>query len=392
MRRLPPIAAVLLLLFAACRGEGAGAAADLGGRRTLWYGPAGHRRAGGGQKQLRPRPGAAALRFPRRPRTAPGFRNRVVVFHRPPAKPGRPPLRLPADLLPPRPGRRGNAARIGLGHPAALFRPLHDHRRRRDNDSIPSKGFPRGALGLAEATAAPFRVAIEDWQAASTRRGRFSRSSCKRRTTSVALELDARMTPRAGSPRATAGSPARVKGRATRSYYYSYPRLARPRQNRARRAKIRGPRRGLARPRMEHQRALRARPGRLGLVFAPARRRPQSDALPAAPEGRQPRPLLRRHPDRKRRQQPPDSPPRTSSSSPAPPGKARAAYARYPVAWRLSLPRPRARMRDQGPARRPGARRLLPLLGRRGRRRLPAKTAQPLPGRGYVEMVGYAEP
>lgn len=84
--------------------------------------------------------------------------------------------------------------------------------------------FSRGALGLAEAKAEPFRVAIEAWQAAATGKDLFP-LELHAQGGEVALELtleDAQGWVAQGDE----GLSRKGQGEGDASYYYSFPRLA----------------------------------------------------------------------------------------------------------------------------------------------------------------------
>jgi predicted secreted hydrolase len=83
--------------------------------------------------------------------------------------------------------------------------------------------FARGALGLAEANAAPFRVATEGWQAASSGESLFPlRLAAKEGEVSLELELEDAQGWVAHGER---GLSRKGEGEGKASYYYSYPRL-----------------------------------------------------------------------------------------------------------------------------------------------------------------------
>lgn len=83
--------------------------------------------------------------------------------------------------------------------------------------------FARGALGLAEAKPSPFRVAIEDWQAASSAQAMFPMAlQAKEGEVTLALELEDAQGWLAQGDR---GLSRKGEGEGNASYYYSFPRL-----------------------------------------------------------------------------------------------------------------------------------------------------------------------
>lgn len=84
--------------------------------------------------------------------------------------------------------------------------------------------FARGALGLAEARAAPFRVAIEDWQAASGSESLFP-LALKAQDGEARLELEL-ADAQGWVAHGDGGLSRKGEGEGNASYYYSYPRLS----------------------------------------------------------------------------------------------------------------------------------------------------------------------
>lgn len=84
--------------------------------------------------------------------------------------------------------------------------------------------FARGALGLAEAEAEPFRVAVEDWRVAATGPGLFP-LALRARDGEVTLELE--LNDRQGwVAQGDQGLSRKSAGEGNASYYYSFPRLS----------------------------------------------------------------------------------------------------------------------------------------------------------------------
>ena len=153
----------------------------------------------------------------------------------------------------------------------------------------------RGALGIAGAEASPFRVWVDDWQAASRApTDAFPlRLSASDEDVAIELELSA-MKPLVLQGEEGWDRKGPEPGNA--SYYYAYTRLAARGQRANARCRIRGDRHGLDGSRMEHECA-RPRPRRLGLDLAAAVGRPRAHAVSAAQEGRQLRRLQQRRID-----------------------------------------------------------------------------------------------
>lgn len=83
--------------------------------------------------------------------------------------------------------------------------------------------FARGALGLAEAGATPFRVAIEDWQAESVSESLFP-LALEAQDGEARLELEL-SDAQGWVAHGDAGLSRKGEGEGNASYYYSYPRL-----------------------------------------------------------------------------------------------------------------------------------------------------------------------
>ena len=236
--------------------------------------------------------------------------------------------------------------------------------------------WARGALDLAGAAGDPLRVWLGDWAAEAPR----PRTEWPLRLRAGEGDLRIDLTLAAGSRRcstASAGSRGRAPSRGTR------PTTTRSRgcRSRARCAPDgralpgRGPR--VDGPRVEHERAW-PRPGGLGLVRAPARRRPRAHALPPPPARRRESPRRARAPSSRR----------TAAARAldrdavevlvldhwtSPRGGTR-----YPARWRLRIPSASLDVVVTPLLRGPGARPGGPLLGGRGarggdRRRAPAR-------------------
>ncbi len=98
---------------------------------------------------LRPRPRPASIPFPGRPRPAFRVPDGVVVLHRQPGDRAGPALRLPADVLPARPGPTTRVAGRGSGGDRNLLRPFRRHRCAGEVASLhralqPRRGGPGG--------------------------------------------------------------------------------------------------------------------------------------------------------------------------------------------------------------------------------------------------------
>ena len=91
---------------------------------------------------------------------------------------------------------------------------------------LSAERFARGAIGLAGATAPPFRVWLQDWSVAGDADSRNAelalRANDERFAISLALESIAPVAAH-GDMRLRRQ---RVRSQATRRYYYSFPRLS----------------------------------------------------------------------------------------------------------------------------------------------------------------------
>ena len=333
-----------------------------------------------------------AFRLPARPRPALRVPDRVVVLHRQPRGGRRRALRLPAHVLPPRPLARPAARRAGLAHEPGLLRPLRGHRRRRRPPRAAERFCAAAPRGLAGAEGEPFaRLARGLERPTAHERGRQPSVRVARRgdgglvldlelaaTKPLVAHGDRGLSPKSDEP-----------GNA--SYYVGYTRHAARgtrRRGGAGAAEVAGE------AWFDHEwstSALGPRRRRLGLVLAPARRRPRADALPDPARGRKPSSPSRaarscaadgrtRRLARERRDG------RRSSSA----GRARRPARRYPARWRLARPPRGARSRGRAAgsptrrcARRSSTGRAPCGCRRHGRGR-------PVAGQGYVELTGYA--
>ncbi len=291
----------------------------------------------------------------------------MVVLHGQPRDARGAALRLPAHLLPLGPGA-ADAERpgLGLGDAAGLARPLHGERRRRRALPLLRALEPRRARARGRSRR---RRSASGW-----RTGRRRRSSAVRSSRAAAGRAGGRgARPAAvqqGKPPVLQGDRGLSRKSAepgNASYYYSLTRMpatgTRPRGD----GDVRRGGRRLDGPRVEHQLARRG-PGGLGLVRPPARGRHASSCSTssAATDGT-------RRPASSGTLVAPDGASRTLDASATSPSdvldrwQSPRSGARYPARWRLRDP-----LRGPGPDRhpaagRPGARRLLPLLGGRGR-------------------------
>ncbi len=235
------------------------------------------------------------LAVPARPRRPPRLQDRVVVLHRQSARRGRPPLRLPAHLLPPGHPVHARADDEPVGRARLLLRPLRHQRHRRRPVSRRGESQPRRARRSARRHRPHGRRHRAVDPAPGRRRGDAARRARRRHGPRAQ-----RASAQAARPRGRRRPEPKGRRRRPGLLLLFLPAARDHRHAHRRRPHLRRRRPELVRPRIQHQ-LPRAQPGRVGLVL-PAARHPRGDhALRHARHLRRHRSPFRRHVGARRR-------------------------------------------------------------------------------------------